>query len=268
VVFSKLNDAGLFGVCEGDLNSTITQLLVTSLAGVPGFVSDPVFDTSRNEVIHAHCVAATALAGLKGPRSPYILRSHMEDNKGVSMQVLAPASGTVTVGKFAAAAKFLVSTAEVIGTEDNPRGCRTKIRTRVPNARKFLEVYSAGLHRVVFYGDHTAAIERFSRLNGVQVVREVLGPGTPGLYRQAVTVDSAATPFTVRVRMSASKYGTTVEGAVGERVIDSVANLTQNRCTTPRCWRAWWAARSSAIPPRRSRPASAMTAAGGSRPST
>lgn len=173
VGFSKLNDAGMFGVCECDLNSTITQMLVTSLSGVPGFVSDPVFDTSRNEVVHAHCVAATALAGLKGPRSPYILRSHLEDNRGVSMQVLAPPSGAVTVGRFNGAAKFLVSTAEVKGTIDSPRGCRTKIRTRVTNARKFLEAYSAGLHRVVFYGDHTAAIERFARLNGVQLVNEI-----------------------------------------------------------------------------------------------
>jgi len=172
VGFSKLNDLGLFGVCECDLNSTMTQLLVTSLSGMPGFVSDPVFDTSRNEVIHAHCVAATAMAGLKGPKSPYIVRSHLEDNKGVSLQVLAPTSGTVTVGRFVGASKFLISTAEVIGTVDNPRGCRTKIRTRVSNARKFLEGYSAGLHRVVFYGDHVASVERFSRLVGVQVVRE------------------------------------------------------------------------------------------------
>jgi hypothetical protein len=173
VAFSKLNDAGMFGVCEGDLNSTMTQLLVTSLTGMPGFVSDPVFDTSRNEVIHAHCVSATALSGLKGPKCPYIVRSHMEDNKGVSLQVLAPSTGTVTVGKFTGAGKLLVSTAEVIGTVDNPRGCRTKIRTRMPNARKFLEVYSAGLHRVVFYGDHLQALDRFTRITGVQLVREV-----------------------------------------------------------------------------------------------
>ncbi|MBI4877580.1 MAG: hypothetical protein HY822_23360 [Acidobacteria bacterium] len=173
VSFSKLNDAGLFGVCECDLNSTMTQLLVTSLSDMPGFVSDPVFDTSRNEVIHAHCVAATALSGLKGPKSPYIVRSHLEDNKGVSMQVLAPSSGPVTVARFAGARKFLISTGEAIGTVDNPRGCRTKIRTRVSNARKFLETYSAGLHRVVFYGDHVAPIERFSRLTGVQVLHEL-----------------------------------------------------------------------------------------------
>ena len=70
VAFSKLNDAGLYGVCENDLDSTMTQLLVTSFSGKPGFVSDPTFDTSRNEVIHAHCVSATKLRGLGAEPSP------------------------------------------------------------------------------------------------------------------------------------------------------------------------------------------------------
>lgn len=173
VAFSKLNDTGLFGVCECDLPSTMTQLMVTSFSNMPGFVTDPVFDTSRNEVIHAHCVAATKLAGIDGAASPYLVRSHLEDNKGVSMQVLAPVSGTVTVARFAKADKFLISTAEVIGNVDGPRGCRTKIRTKVSDARKFLRAYSAGLHRVLFYGDHTENIDRLSRLTGFQMVREI-----------------------------------------------------------------------------------------------
>ncbi|MCE5307384.1 MAG: hypothetical protein LLG20_07060 [Acidobacteriales bacterium] len=173
VSFSKLNDAGLYGVCECDLASTMTQLLVTSFSNMPGFVTDPVFDTSHNEVIHAHCVAATKMAGIEGPASPYVVRSHLEDNKGVSMQVLAPESGTVTVARFAKADKFLISTAEVIGNADGPRGCRTKVRTRVSDARKFLRAYSAGLHRVLFYGDHTENVDRLSRLTGFQMVREI-----------------------------------------------------------------------------------------------
>jgi len=185
VAFSKLNDLGMYGVCECDLDSTMTQLLVTSLSGKPGFVSDPVFDTTRNEVIHAHCVSATAMQGVGGPTSPFIIRSHLEDHKGVSMQVLLPAAGPVTVAKFSGPTKFLVSTGEALGNVDDPRGCRTKIRTLVSNARKFLDGYSAAmsaaeantntrdlLHRVVFYGDHLEPIERLSRLAGFQVIRE------------------------------------------------------------------------------------------------
>jgi L-fucose isomerase-like protein len=185
VAFSKLNDAGLYGVCECDLESTMTQLLVTSFSGKPGFVSDPVFDTSRNDVIHAHCVSATRLQGIGGEASPYIVRSHLEDHKGVSMQVLAPGGDAVTVAKFADPNRLLVSTGEATGNVDNPRGCRTKIRTRVKDARKLLEGWSAALntgpampgtrdllHRVVFYGDHVESIERLGRLMGFDVIHE------------------------------------------------------------------------------------------------
>lgn len=172
VAWSKLNDQGLYGVCEGDVLSTMSQLLLTSFSGKPGFVSDPVFDTSRNEIIHAHCVAATAMQGIGGPASPYIIRSHMEDNQGVSIQVLMPIQDTVTVCKFLDPGNFGVSTAQVIGNVDNPRGCRTKIRTRVDDARKMLEGYRGGLHRVLFYGDYQRPLEQMSHLMGFKVVQE------------------------------------------------------------------------------------------------
>ncbi|MGB9604520.1 MAG: hypothetical protein ACPL88_01420 [Bryobacteraceae bacterium] len=172
VAWSKLNDCGMYGVCEADLLSTMTQLLLTAFSNKPGFVSDPVFDTSRNEIIHAHCVSATALHGVGGPPSPYIIRSHMEDSKGVSMQVLVPLGDTVTCGKFLSATRFAVSTGEVIGNVDAPHGCRTKFRTRVADARRFLENFSGGLHRVVVFGDYLRPVEQMGRLMGFQVVRE------------------------------------------------------------------------------------------------
>jgi L-fucose isomerase-like protein len=186
ISFSRLNDAGLYGVCENDLDSTMTQLLVTSFSGAPGFVSDPVFDTSRNEVIHAHCVCATRVRGVGGEAFPYIVRTHLEDHKGVSMQVLAPAGGPVTLARFAGARRMLLSTGEALGNVDDERGCRTKIRTRVSDARKLLRNWAAPLntgpsmpgtrdllHRVMFYGDHASAIERLGQLAGFQIAREL-----------------------------------------------------------------------------------------------
>jgi len=173
IAWSKFNDAGLYGVCEADLASTMTQILVTSYSGMPGFVSDPVFDTSRNEVIHAHCVSATKMKGIDGPSYPYIIRNHLETNEGAVVQVMMPSSETITVARFVDPRSFLVSTAEVTGAVmDSDRGCRTQIRTRVSNAEKWLQSFSSGLHRVIFYGDHVPAIERMGRLMGFEVVRE------------------------------------------------------------------------------------------------
>ncbi len=74
-----------------------------------------------------------------------MVRSHLEDHKGVSMQVLMPVGDPVTVARFAEPAKLLVSTGEALGNVDNQRGCRTKIRTRVKDARKLLEGWTAAV---------------------------------------------------------------------------------------------------------------------------
>ncbi len=84
-----------------------------------------------------------------------------------------PWNETITVARFTGPTRLLVSTAEVTGPVDSDRGCRTQIRTRVSDAEKWLQNFSAGLHRVIFYGDHTQAIERMGRLMGFEVVREI-----------------------------------------------------------------------------------------------
>jgi hypothetical protein len=162
----------LHGVCEADLHSTVTQMLVTTYAGVPGFVSDPGFDLSRNEVVHAHCVPAAKLKGLDGPASPYILRGHLETHEGAVLQVLMPCDETITVARFASPKTMLVPTAVVTGYGNSGRGCRSQIRTRVRDAEKWLENYQAGLLRVIFYGDHRRAIERMGHLLGFGTVLE------------------------------------------------------------------------------------------------
>jgi hypothetical protein len=174
VAWSKLNDRrALYGVCEADLQATFTQMLFTYYSGNPGFVSDPVIDTKTNTVIHAHCVSATRLDGFDQPPSPYIVRSHMEDNKGVSLQVKWRSVGqTVTLAKLADAETLLVSTGKVVETPDLPRGCRTKFSTEVRDATKMLMNYTGDLHRVLFCGDHLHAAHQMGHLLGLKVVEE------------------------------------------------------------------------------------------------
>ncbi len=184
IAWSKFNDAGLYGVCEADLASTMTQMLLTSYSGMPGFVSDPVFDVSRNEVIHAHCVSATKMKGIGGASSPYILRNHLETNEGAVVQVLMPADETITVARFTEPGRLLASTAVVTGGGDSDRGCRSQIRTRVADAEKWLQSYTAGLHRVIFYGDHMRTLERMGTADGIRV-------GEGGVGRSLALLQSA-----------------------------------------------------------------------------
>jgi hypothetical protein len=172
LAFCRMNDLGLVGVCEGDMDSTLTQLIFTYAFGIPGYVSDPVIDTATNSVIHAHCVSATRMDGPGGARAPYILRSHMEDNKGVSLQVRMRVGQVITMAKLIHLDTMLLSTATITDIPDSDRGCRTKIATRVANARKLLEGYEGGLHRVIFYGDRIRAIRDLAGLMRFRVVEE------------------------------------------------------------------------------------------------
>ncbi len=64
--FSKLNDLGLVGACEADMDSTLTMLLFGYAFGKPGFITDPLFDLAKGAVIHAHCLASTKMDGPAG----------------------------------------------------------------------------------------------------------------------------------------------------------------------------------------------------------
>ncbi len=170
--FVRLNNSLLAGVCEADLKSTMTQLLFTYLVGRTGFVTDPMFDFSNNTIIHAHCVAATQMKGPGTEPSPYIIRTHMEDNRSVSLQVKMPVGEKVTMARLIGTDKLLYSLGDAIDSPLEERGCRSKLTVKVENIDNFLYNWSCGLHRVIFYGDHTRDVERYCRLTRIKILRE------------------------------------------------------------------------------------------------
>jgi len=107
VGFSLLNDEGICAACEADLNSLLTMLVFRYLGDVPSFITDPVIDTARNSVIHAHCVSATRMDGKNQER--FIIRNHSESRTGVALQVKMKEGQEVTVAKFADLSKMLIS---------------------------------------------------------------------------------------------------------------------------------------------------------------
>jgi hypothetical protein len=170
--FVRFNNQLLAGVCEADLKSTMTQLMFTYLVGRTGFVTDPVFDYSNNTIIHAHCVAATQMQGPDTKPSPYHIRTHLEDGRGVSLQVRLPVGGKVCMARLIGTDIMLFSTGDAVDSPMVDRGCRSKLTMRVDNPERFLENWSCGLHRVVFYGDHTRDLNRYCRFMKIRVLRE------------------------------------------------------------------------------------------------
>jgi L-fucose isomerase-like protein len=181
LTYSKLNDLGLVGACEGDMDSTLTMLIFQYAFGVPGFISDPVFDTESNALIHFHCTCATKMAGPNSKRLPFTIRTQSDSERGVSLDVEMPIGQAVTCAKFIDLNKMLISTGEIFKVTHDELGCRTQFWTRVKDAHSMFHNWGAGvleggvmtlLHRAVFFGDHMRDIKNLGILMGFDVVEE------------------------------------------------------------------------------------------------
>jgi hypothetical protein len=173
--FCQLNNDGLVGACEGDLPSTITMLAVGILTGRPGFISDPVLDTSKSQIIYAHCVAPTKVFGPDGPSNPYHLRSHSEDRKGASMRSLMPLGYmTTTIETHPSRRQVIFHQGKAVDNLDEDKACRTKLAAEVKgDMDKLLGEWDQwGWHRVTFYGDLRGPVEAISKALGLRIVEE------------------------------------------------------------------------------------------------
>ncbi len=173
--FTELNDAGLVGGCEGDLRSASTMMVLGALVGRPGYISDPVIDTSRNRIIYAHCVAPTRVFGPKGSRNPYHIRNHSEDRKGAALRSLMPLGYMTTTLEIKSEAKqILVHQGKSVENVDEDMACRTKLAVEVKgDIDKLMREWDQwGWHRVTVYGDVMGPLREFARAAGLAVVEE------------------------------------------------------------------------------------------------
>ena len=167
LAFFQLNNEGSTGICEADIDSALTQLIIRFLTGRPGYVSDPVIDQGTGQIVYAHCVAASKMKGPMSEPMPYILRSHAEDHSGASVQV------KMTPGEIMSTIKFDIKTnriafhkGKIAGNIDIDRACRTKVAVEVDTdalARNY-QVSKFGWHRVSFYGDWETEIRELAQI--------------------------------------------------------------------------------------------------------
>jgi hypothetical protein len=181
LTFSKLNDLGLVGACEGDIDSTLTMLLFAYAFRVPGFITDPVIDTAKNAMIHFHCTSATKMDGPDGKRLPFRIRTQTDSGKGVALEVENRVGQPVTCAKLVNLDTMLMCTGKIIETGRSPLACRTQFTQSVPDARRLFLNWGADvlegdtmtlLHRAVFYGDYHKEMQDLGDLMGFKVIEE------------------------------------------------------------------------------------------------
>jgi L-fucose isomerase-like protein len=189
---SKLGDLGMVGCCEGDIDSTLTELLFAHAFRAPGFITDPVVDEAKNAVVQFHCTSFTRRPD--GTRMPFVMRSQTDTGGGVALQVQWQIGEPVTMAKLVNLDTMLVVPGKVTETGSSPLACRTQFTQSVRDARHLFLNWGGGaivpadftgdiaqyvgampmLHRDVFYGDHMRGVKRLGKLMGFEVIEEDL----------------------------------------------------------------------------------------------
>jgi L-fucose isomerase-like protein len=175
LAFFQLNNEGSLGVCEADLEATLSQLIGQYLTQRVGFVSDPVIDSSSSQIVYVHCVAPSKPFGKDGQAFPYRIRSHAEDGKGASVQVFLPPGEILTTIKVNLLAKKLaIHQARSVGNIEDERACRTKLaaEAEVEKVLRNWDYQIFGWHRVTFYGDFREDFRNLATLLGLTVLEE------------------------------------------------------------------------------------------------
>ncbi len=174
--FCQLVDDGLVGACECDIRSAATMVAISALSqGRPGYISDPVMDTAKREIIYAHCVAPTKVFGPSGGANPYEILTHSEDRQGASLRSILPVGYLTTTLEFEPKRKeILLHQGRAVGNDSNDRACRTKLRVQpLGDFEKLFAMWDVwGWHRVTFYGDLKDAVLALADAAGWKVVLE------------------------------------------------------------------------------------------------
>jgi hypothetical protein len=192
LTFSKLNDLGLVGACEGDIDSTLTMLLASYAFRTAGFITDPVINEAKNAVVQFHCTSFTQRPD--GTRMPFVIRNQTDSGGGVALQVQWQVGEPVTMAKLVNLDTMLVVPGKITDTSTSPLACRTQFTQSVRDARHLYMNWGGGvivspssagdlskyagampmLHRAVFYGDHLDGFKRLGDLMGFKVIEEDL----------------------------------------------------------------------------------------------
>ena len=170
-----LNDGGQ-GVCEAMPDDTLSMLMARILTGRPGFVSDPALDTSKNQIVYAHCVGTTKVFGPEGASNGFRIRTlHNRDPRGACVESFLPPGYMTTSFRTSFRRKqLIIHQAKAVGTLDSERGCRTKLVAEVRGdiGKLFDQWDQFGWHRVTVYGDVLEPLAEFGKALGLEVIEE------------------------------------------------------------------------------------------------
>jgi len=138
-------------------------------------ISDPVIDTSKRQIIYAHCVAPNKMFGTDGPANPFSIMTHSEDRQGASVRSILPVDYMTTTLEIDPDRKeILFHQAKAVDNDPDDRACRTKLCAEPKGDIEKLFTFwdQWGWHRVTFYGDLKTPVYELADAIGWKVTEE------------------------------------------------------------------------------------------------
>jgi len=174
--FHQLNNEGMVGACECDIRSTATMVMIEAMTrGRPGFISDPVIDTAKRQIIYAHCVAPNKMFGADGPVNPFEILTHSEDRQGASVRSILPLGFMTTTLEIRQPQKeIIIHQGKAVENDPDDRACRTKLAVEpAGDIEKLFSMWDQwGWHRVTCYGDTKEPVYSLADAIGWKIVEE------------------------------------------------------------------------------------------------
>jgi len=171
LMVSKLVDEGIIAGCEGDINATVSMILLNYLTNQPVWLANPAsVDHERNTLTLADCTVAKSLAS--DPKK-ILLRSHFESGRGVSIQ--APVKkGKVTLIRLGGPrlGKMMILSGQIVDTDMNyDYMCRTQVEVKLNGSVVNFLDESLGNHLAMVPGD---VVERLVEVCDVLQIKPVM----------------------------------------------------------------------------------------------
>jgi hypothetical protein len=179
LAYSHMQDEGIVGCCEADLDGATIMLLSHLLLERPAFIQDPSPNTINNTLIASHCTMGRKLKGFRDPyRAPYLLRDY-HIRSGVAVQVLWPVGSPVTIVE-KEGNSMLIGTGQIVANiPETPSrswgGCRTSIEIKMDDVADTRDI--KGFHQLVIHGNHERRLAQFARLAGMAIGPLSASPG-------------------------------------------------------------------------------------------
>jgi len=174
--FHELCNEGLVGACEADVRSTATMVMWSAITGGrTGFISDPVVDTAKRQIIYAHCVAPNRAFGPEGAANPFEILTHSEDRQGASVRSVLPLGYmTTTIEADSNRKEILFHQGKAVANDPDDRACRTKLCIDPAGdiEKLFTQWDNWGWHRVTAYGDLKEPVLALADAMGYKMVYE------------------------------------------------------------------------------------------------